>query len=222
MNVSKLVNAVSSIAPPALVAAAVGALILTSSAVAGRQSAQLLNPPPPPFLVCKAVGNGTICDGSRTLQHGPMDISDEGGPEFTCGSGSGAFHIVDSGLVDQRVVRYYDQDANLTRRVIHELWRSAQFSNSLTGAAVSYKQSDTITDDLAAPGDFATSTQTTTGNGTLVTVPHQGAIFIQAGRTVFGPDGSLDFQAGPAAAIDYFVNGDTSVWQPVCAALGAN
>jgi len=222
MNVSKLIRAVGSVLPAATAAAAVGALTVASSAVAAQPSAQPLNPPPPPFLVCKAVGNGTICDGSRTLQHGPMDVSDEGGPAFTCGSGPGAFHILDSALDDQHVVRSYDQDGNLTRRVIHELWRSAQFGNSLTGAAVSYEQSDTITDVLATPGDLDTSTQTITGNGTVVTVPHQGAIFLQAGRSVFGPDGSLDFQAGPAAAVDYFVNGDASVWQPVCAALGAN
>jgi hypothetical protein len=205
-----------------LVAAGVGALILASAAGAGRPVNQTLNPPPPDFLVCKAVGNGTICDGSRTLAHGPIDVADEGGVAFACGSGPTAFHILDTALVDQQVVRYYDQDGNLTRRVIHEVWRSARFSNSLTGAAVPYKQTDTITDVLAVPGDFGSSTQTIVGNGTNVTVPHEGTIFLQAGRSVFGPDGSLDFLAGPDAAIDYFVDGDTSVWQPVCAALGAN
>jgi len=206
----------------ATVAAAVGALTLASNVDASQPVTQTLNPPPPSFVVCQAVGSGTICDGSRTLQHGPIDVADEGAPAFACGSGSSAFHILDTAMVDQHVVRYYDRNGNLTRRVIHELWRSAQLSNSLTGTALPYKQSDTISDDLAVPGDFDTSTETIAGNGAIVTVPQEGAIFIQAGRNVFSPDGSLDFRAGPDAAIDYFVDGDTSVWQPVCAALGAN
>jgi hypothetical protein len=200
----------------------VAAVIAAPTASGGRPASQTLTPPPPDFLVCKAVGSGTICEGSRTLQHGPMDVSEEGGPAFTCGTGADAFTIVDRGYVDQHVVRYYNENGELTRRVIHELWRSAQFSNSVTGAALPYKQSDTITDELAVPGDFGTSTQTITGNGTNVTVPHEGTIFLQAGRNVFGPDGTLDFLAGPDAAIRYFLDGDISVWQRVCAALGAH
>jgi hypothetical protein len=208
--------------PRCLVGASLGALALVPAALAGQPSTQTLTPPPASFLVCKGVGSGTICDGSRTLQHGPIDIADEGGPAVVCGNGANAFHILDSAMVDQRVVRYYDQNGNLTRRVIHELWRSAQFGNSVSGAAVSYSQSDTITDVLATPGDFDTSTQTVTGNGTNVTVPGMGTIFLQAGRSVFDPDGTLDFEAGPDAGNDYFVGGDISGWKPVCAALGAS
>src|SRR5262249_12737158 len=117
-------------------AAAVGALTLASTVGAGQPVTQTLNPPPPSFLVCQAVGSGTFCAGSPPLQRGPIDVADEGGPAFACGSGSTAFHILDTAMVDQHVVRYYDRFGTLTRRVIHELWRSAQLSNSLTGAAL--------------------------------------------------------------------------------------
>jgi len=196
------------------------ALILVPTAFAGQPVTHTLTPSAPSFLDCKAVGGGTICEGSRTLQHGPMLVSDEGGPVFDCASGENAFQIVDSAMVDQHVVRTYDRDGNLTQRTIHEVWRSAQFSNSVTGAAIGYKQSDTITDVLAVPGDVSTATETITGNAANVTVPRFGSIFIQAGRNVYGPDGDLEFAAGPDAANRYFIDGDTSVWQTVCSVLG--
>ena len=201
-----------------LVTAFAAFLILAPGAAAGQPTTQALTPPPPAFLTCKAVGEGTLCEGSRTLQHGPMLVSDEGGPTFDCGTGANAFQIVDSATVDQHVIRTYDGGGNLIRREIHEIWRSAQFSNSVTGAAVGYKQSDTITDVPSVPGDLDTATETITGNGTNVTVPHDGTIFLQAGRSVYTPDGALD-EAGPDAANRYFIDGDTSVWRQVCSAL---
>src|SRR5689334_12086296 len=95
-----------------------------------------LNPPPPSFETCRTVGQGTICEGTRTLPIGPMDINDEGGPSVTCGAGQNTFHIIDSAIVDQRATRYYDADGNLARRVSQGLWRSAQLANSVTGAAL--------------------------------------------------------------------------------------
>ena len=44
--------------------AVIAALGLASSAVAGQPVNQSLSPPPPPWLTCKAVGTGTICDGT--------------------------------------------------------------------------------------------------------------------------------------------------------------
>ena len=48
-----------------------------------------------------------------------------------------------------------------------------------------------------------------------------GAVFLNAGRVVYAPDGSIEFQAGPQGFNDYFVNGNTAALDQLCAALGA-
>jgi hypothetical protein len=48
-----------------------------------------------------------------------------------------------------------------------------------------------------------------------------GAVLLNAGRTVFGADGTLEFSAGPQGLIDYF-NGNTAVLAELCSALGAS
>src|SRR5438477_1956725 len=174
--------------------------------------AQELNPPPPSFYTCKAVGNGTICQGDRIGTYGPVDIG------IVCGSGPSAFDVFDSGTFHQHAIRSYDQDGNLTRRVVHENYSFGQFSNPLTGNDVYYTQHDTLTDVLAVPGDLSTETETVTGEN-IFKPAHGAPVFLNAGRTVFAPDGTVEFRAGPQDFLDYFVNGDTSVIQPLCAAL---
>lgn len=174
-------------------------------------AAQTLNPPPPPFLTCKTVGNGTICQGSRILSYGPDDTG------IVCGSGPSSFDIFDSGTYTQSAIRYYDQNGNLTRRVIHENYTFGQFSNPLTGAVVPYTQRTIITDKLAVPGDFSSATETNVGEN--IFKPAQGApVFKYAGRFVVAPDGTIEFQAGQN---DFFKldSGDTSVLQNLCAEL---
>src|SRR5436190_2571168 len=86
-------------------------------------AAQELSPPPPSFETCRAGENVTICQGSRIVSFGPDDTG------IVCGSGPSAFDIFDSGTFKQVAIRYYDQDGNLTRRVIHEDYTFGQFSN---------------------------------------------------------------------------------------------
>jgi hypothetical protein len=92
-----------------------------------------------------------------------------------------------------RAVRAGGPD-DLTRRVIYDQFVS-QFTNPLTGAAIPYKQHSKTTDILAVPGDLASATETTTGQNNY-TVPHMGAVILNAGRTVFGADGTLEFSTG--------------------------
>src|SRR5215213_4493948 len=194
-----------------IVAAAVfGLLVLVPEALAGRPVTQTLTPPPPSFLTCKAVGSGTICQGSRTFMVDPH-------PDFACGNGDVIF---DQGTVRQVVIRYYDTDGNLTRRVIHEYWSDTQKSNPLTGATAPYTQASNITDVLAVPGDFDSATETVTGQWNI-TLPGLGAVFLNAGKFVVGPDGTIEFRAGPQGFLDYFVDGNTAVVDELCAALGA-
>ena len=172
-----------------------------------------LNPPPPAFLTCRATGNGAICEGARTLVEGPADTG------IVCGSGANAFHIFDQGgSLNQHVIRYYDQNGNLTRRVIQDNWDASQWSNPLTGRFIPYTQLNTYTDVLAIPGDFSTATETTTGE-VIFHPAHSAPVFFNAGRVVTAPDGTIDFRAGPQNFLDVLVDGHTELLEPVCAAL---
>jgi len=194
----------------ALLTAVFGVLMPVSASFAAQQVTQSLTPSPPSFYTCKAVGNGTICQGSRTFTVDPYQ-------DFVCGDGA---VIYDQGTVRQVATRYYDSDGNLTQRVIHEFWSDAQKSNPLTGLTAPYTQASNITDVLGVPGDFSSATETVTGQGNI-TIPGRGAVLLNAGRTVTAPDGSLDFRAGPQDFLDYFL-GNTDVVNELCAALGAN
>jgi hypothetical protein len=201
----------------AVAAIAALAALFAGVASAGQPVTQTLNPAPPSFETCKATGVQTICQGARTLPpYGPDDTG------IACGSGSNAFDIFDSGVESQLAARYYDANGNLTRRVIHETYDSA-FSNPLTGATIPYTVHFTLTDTLTIPGSLEAGTETITGNGGVFTVPGMGAVFLNAGRLVTVlPDLTLEFSAGPQQTWDYYVNGNTSVVDELCAALGAS
>jgi hypothetical protein len=189
-------------------------LIATSSRLARQPVTQTLTPPPPSFETCKTVGTGFVCEGARPESYGPIDTG------IVCGNGPSAFDIFDQGVFDQHAIRYYDAAGDLTRRVIHEHYTFGQFSNPRTGPTVPYSQSDTITDVLAVAGDLGSATQTETGEN-IYRPAHGAPVFLNAGRTVFLPDGTLEFRAGPQNFADYFVDGDTSVLDPLCGALSA-
>jgi hypothetical protein len=200
----------------ALIAGAIGAATLIPAALAGQPATPVLNPPPPPFLTCKAVGTGTICEGTS---HFVKESEEQ--PELVCGSGADAFTIYDQGDVYQSATRWYNADGNLTRRVLHERWTSAWWSNPLTGAVVPYTQTNKITAVLAVPGDFGSATETTVGEN-IYTDPETGKkVFRNVGRTVFGADGGLEFRSGQQPLVEAFVDGDMSVFDGVCAALAS-
>lgn len=137
-----------------------------------------------------------------------------------CGSGAGAVDILDQGTHNQHAIRFYNTDGNLTKRVIYDQYFS-QFTNPVTGAAIPYSQHNTTTDILAVPGDLTSATETTTGEVNF-TVPHMGAVLLNAGKVVFGADGTLEFSAGPQGFIDYGYDGNTAAVAELCTALGAS
>jgi hypothetical protein len=109
--------------------------------------------------------------------------------------------------VDQTASRTYDRDGNMTERVIHDTYRSGLFVNSATGESLPFTGHDTVTDSLAIPADFDSATETITGE-IVVTLPHVGSVYLTAGKIVTAvADGTIDFQAGPGALIEWFVNG---------------
>ena len=193
-----------------LVAAVLAALTLAPAGLGGQPVTQTLNPPPPSFEACKAVGNGTICQGSIDSSYGPFDTG------LACGSGAGAFGIADSATQQELARRDYDNDGNLVKRYRNDRLEG-QLSNEVGGMTLPYKQTWIQTDVLAVPGDLGSATATWTGE--FVLKPATGPpIVIGAGRDVFAPDGSLDFQAGPSGFLDLLA-GDPSVVQTICAAL---
>jgi len=181
--------------------------------LAGQPVTQTLNPPPAPFLTCMAVGSGTICQGTRTISYGPDDTG------IACGTGASAFDIFDAGTFTQSVTRYYDTEGNLTRRLDHERYTMGEWSNPLSGATVSYTQDNIITDILAVPGDFTSSTETITGE-VIIRTGTGAPVLIATGRQVFNFDESeLISSAGRNAFVAAFFEGDPTVFDDVCAAL---
>jgi hypothetical protein len=201
------------LATTAAVASAIGALALAPASLAAPPAAGDLNPPPPDFLTCKPVGSGTICYGSFE----EIKVAEPQG-ELVCGSGASAFVIHDNAHLFARSTRWYDADGNLTRRVIHERWKSAFWSNPDSGKIVPYTQTDTITDVLAVPGDFDSATETLVGSNIYTDPVTHRKVLRNTGRNVFGADG-LEFRAGHQPFLDAFVDGDMSVFDDICAAL---
>ena len=199
---------------PVLVMTAVAALALAPGSLAAPSAADELNPPPPGFYTCKALGAGTICSGSFE----EVKVA-EPQPELVCGSGASAFLIHDNAHLYARATRWYNADGDLVRRVIQERWKSAFWSNPLSGKTVPYTQTDKITDVLAVPGDFGSATETTVGENVYTDPATHKKVLLTTGRTVFGADGSLEFRAGHQPFLDAFIDGDMSVFDAVCAAL---
>jgi hypothetical protein len=199
-------------------ACAAGALVFAASGLAGQPVTQTLNPPPPSYEICKAAGDGTICQGTTTFSEGPIDTADEGLP-LVCGSGAGAFDAYDSFVDNSLARRIYDGNGDLVKRYRYDT-SDGRYSNPLTGASVPYKSTLTNVDILRVPGDLGSAIEQTTGEF-IVRPASGGPVFMQVGRTVttFEPDFSLDFQAGPNDFFDYAF-GDPSVLGPLCAALG--
>ena len=199
---------------PTVAVAAIGVLVTGPGAVATSPSLPDLNPPPPDFYTCRTVVGGTLCTAQI---HEVKDSEPQ--PELVCGTGADAFVIHDNGVLDQRWTRHYNADAQLIKRVVHEDWSDTFWSNPLSGKTVPYTQYDTITDVLTVPGDFGSAVETTVGKGVYTDpVTHQ-KVLRSVGRTVFGADGNLEFQAGQQPFITAFVDGDMSVFDGVCDAL---
>jgi hypothetical protein len=125
---------------------------------------------------------------------------------------------VDQSFASGHSTLYYDQAGNLTRTTTHTKWFDSQWVNLRSGTAVPYHQHDNFSTVLAVPGDLSTATTTYTGEN-IFHPAHRAAIFLNAGRVIYGPDGAVEFRAGPQSFLDLFVDGDLSVLEPLCAAL---
>ena len=198
-----------------------GVLIFATVGLASQPVTQTLNPPPPSYYTCNAVGSATICTGQPPLEsYGPIDTALEGSA-LVCGNGSNAFDIFDAAIDQVTARRVYDENGNLVRRILRDDYSFGQFSNPLNGATVPYDQRDTRTDVFAVPGDLASATETTTWESTFHVQGGGAPLFINSGRSVQAPDGTIESYHGRLDFLKLFVEGNTSVLGPLCTALGA-
>jgi hypothetical protein len=192
-----------------LIAGVVSALALAPPALAGQPPRSDLNPPPPDIYTCKATADQTTCRASVTEREDPV-ITDVDCPGFP---------IVDQGDVATEFVRRYDADGNWVKRVARERWTNAFWSNPLNGNRITYTQRNIITDVLGVPGDPDTITETLVGENIYTDPVTHKKVMASVGRTVWAPDGSLEFSAGQQPFVARFVFGDTSDFDALCAAL---
>jgi hypothetical protein len=179
-----------------------------------------LTPPAPDPYSCRALPTGQIrCDFDLLIQVDPFPTG------LICGDGVNVFEVWDGGEAIRTIAtRFYDDQGRIVRRILHETYLGASFQNPQTGASVRYRQSNTILDTYAVPGDVTSATEATVGNAGIVLLPGSGAIVLNAGRTVWAFDPTLGdlgllSSAGPQAFVRAFVEGDLSVLQPICDAL---
>lgn len=97
--------------------------------------------------------------------------------------------------VSRRVTTYVDSTGAPTRIVAH-VTGSGLLSDPLSGISVPDKSHFTVTTDLVA------GTRTFDGAVRVDTAPGVGVVFQAVGKVVFGPDGSVLFEAGPHDDLD--------------------
>lgn len=199
--------------PVAVLLGAVALATASQAAASGGPCSASLTPQPPSYETCRTVGGGTIASGSNAVTYGATDTG------IACVSGSSSFDIFDQGAYEINAIRYYDQNGDLTRRVIHYDEPSGQWSNPLTATALGYTQRYVQTDVLAVPGDLTSSTETVTGEN-LMRPPTGAPVLFGMGRQVYNFDQSeLFFSAGRNDYVEAFFEGDPAPLARVCGAL---
>jgi hypothetical protein len=201
-------------------AAIAGSLVVTSSAPASAAGDAVdpstLTPAPPDFFnaSCREVGQEIRCDLAFVDPEQPVEAP----TGIICGSGATAFEVLDTFTRSVRGKRYYSADGLLLRRHFTDD-TDGTFTNSLTGATVTYHQHGSHLHDLITPGVETGVERDTTH---LRAFSSNGTVLIDTGRFVFAvPDGTLLFEAGQHPFDDYFVHGDPNALQPLCDALAA-
>ena len=138
---------------------------------------------------------------------------------IACASGSSGFDIFDQGAYAINAIRYYDQNGDLTRRVIHYDEPSGQWTDPLTGAALGYTQRYVQTDVLSWRGDLTSSTETVTGE-LLMRLPTGAPVLFGMGRQVYNfGQSELFSSAGRNDFVEAFFEGDPAPLARVCGAL---
>ena len=110
--------------------------------------------------------------------------------------------------VTRRITTFYDAAGNPIRVVAH-VTAAGTLTDPLTGISVPDNGHFTVTSDLVA------GTRTFTGALRVDTAPGAGVVFHVSGKVEFGPDGSIQLEAGPHDDLDGNLG-------PLCAYLGGS
>lgn len=199
----------------ALAIGATGAVTSAASAAPAPVDPSTLNPAPPDFFnaTCTSNGQNIICDLHFT---DPPTTNEPIG--LVCDSPTGSFEVLDTSTRSVVGKRFYGADGNLLRRHFRDDIVGT-LTNSATGSAVTYVQSDRIVHDLTVPGDANSGSEEIASRLRVVSADGS-TVFVDAGRTIITEaDGTIEFSAGPHRFDDFFVNGDTAALQPLCDAL---
>jgi hypothetical protein len=142
---------------------------------------------------------------------------------IVCGSGANSFDVLDSATVHKYGPSFSDVNGNFVKDISY-IDTVGTFSNSVTGASITYKARSIEHDSLAIPGDFSsTFTAVTTGEMQIIT-PGAGVVWQGDGRVVdvFYPNGDESLTwTGHHDDLVYFILGQSAVADKLCAALGA-
>jgi hypothetical protein len=180
---------------------------------AATPSIPTLNPVPPASYTCRAIGFGVRCNSDT------VEVLDPEPTGITCGSGAGAFEVMDQATRRVKAVRWYDRDGNLVKRVRDNIFSATRLSNPTTGASVPYHQHDIDTDILAIPGDLDSAT-TYSDEHFVAWAPGYGTVLVNVGWSVTTSDGTVLWRTG-RRDFDAYFGGDSSVMNDLCSALGA-
>ena len=186
--------------------------LLAVAAIAGPPVLPPLNPPPPSFETCTATGSGAICRGSRVDTVADVPVG------FVCGTADNPIELLLSGTDSFRFTRYYNTAGNFARRFTREDFQGIIF-NPVTGLSATVTQNATFTDLFAVPGDLSTSSTQLTGAFLKISLPGSGVLFLDAGRTILDAEGNVISESGHHD-FGAYLNGDHSVAEQLCAALG--
>ena len=193
---------------------ALPASLLVASPVAARTPVDpnTLNPAPPDFFnaTCYEGAAGTICDLAFVDPDSPWVDEPSG---ILCGS----TELLFSQTRSVAGKRFYDADGNLVQRHFREEL-IGELTNPDTGRSVLWIQHDTVLHNLSIPGDVDSGITRITGLTSRFYLPGGGTVLMDAGTSTQIVD-TLLFEAGPHPFNDYFVDGDTAAFEPVCDAL---
>jgi hypothetical protein len=200
-------------------AAAAGALVVllplaAPTANAAKESVDpgSLNPPVPAEFnaTCSRTGSHITCN----LAFSDPDIADEASGIICDGT-----ELRDSQTRSVVGKRTYDADGNLLQRHFRESF-DGTFTNPDTGRVATWTAHDTVIHNLATPGDDTSGTEKVSGSYMRIFVPGAGTVVNDAGTLIFD-EATEDLlkESGHHPFVDYFVFGDQSGLEPLCAAL---
>ena len=201
-------------------AGVVGALMVLVSLTAPSAAAgagnepvdpSTLNPPVPAQFnaSCFRVGNHISC----TLAFSDPEVVDD--PSGIVCDGTELRISQTRSVVGKR---QYDADGNLLQRHFRESLDGA-FTNPETGLVALWTQHDTVIHNLSVPGDDTSGTEHVSGLFTRAWLPGGGTIITDAGTMITDSEGNPQSLSGHHPFLDYFVFGDASALDALCAAL---